>query len=201
MAQASSRLFDNVGRIMNDAAGMADGVRREVESMARAQAERFIMDMDLVKREDYDALRELVQNQSAELKALKADVAALGQEVADDQLLGVGEGLVALLAGVGRARAGAGPDGAAPHADRLVVAPALPAEWEGFSAVLRPGKAVYRIRVVRGGEITVEINGEKSAGNSFDVADKGVFDVLVTVAGENVSAVRKRKGQRAKAAE
>ena len=76
MAQ-SSRILDNVGRLMNDAAGMADGVRREVESMVRAQAERFIMDMDLVKREDYDALRELVQAQSRELAALKADVAAL----------------------------------------------------------------------------------------------------------------------------
>lgn len=77
MAQASSRLFDNVGRMMNDAAGVADGMRREVESMVRAQAERFIMDMNLVKREDYDALRELVQTQSAELRALKAEVAAL----------------------------------------------------------------------------------------------------------------------------
>ena len=77
MAQASSKLFDNVGRMMNDAAGVADGVRREVESMVRAQAERFVMDMNLVKREDYDALRELVQAQSAELKALKAEVAAL----------------------------------------------------------------------------------------------------------------------------
>ena len=77
MAQASSRLLDNVGRMMNDAAGVADGMRREVESMVRAQAERFIMDMNLVKREDYDALRELVQNQSAELRALKAEVAAL----------------------------------------------------------------------------------------------------------------------------
>jgi len=77
MAQASSKLFDNVGRMMNDAAGVADGMRREVESMVRAQAERFIMDMNLVKREDYDALRELVQNQSAELRALKAEVAAL----------------------------------------------------------------------------------------------------------------------------
>ena len=77
MAQASSRLFDNVGRMMNDAAGVADGVRREVEGMVRAQAERFVMDMNLVKREDYDALRELVQAQSAELKALKAEVAAL----------------------------------------------------------------------------------------------------------------------------
>ena len=77
MASTSSRLFDNVGRMMNDAAGVADGVRREIETMVRAQAERFVMDMNLVKREDYDALRELVQAQSAELKALKADVAAL----------------------------------------------------------------------------------------------------------------------------
>jgi BMFP domain-containing protein YqiC len=77
MAQATSKLFDNVGRMMNDAAGMADGVRREVESMVRAQAERFIMDMNLVKREDYDALRELVQRQSKELSALKAEVAAM----------------------------------------------------------------------------------------------------------------------------
>lgn len=76
MAQ-SSRIFDNVGKMMNDAAGVADGVRREVETMVRAQAERFVMDMNLVKREDYDALRELVQAQSAELKALKAEVAAL----------------------------------------------------------------------------------------------------------------------------
>jgi BMFP domain-containing protein YqiC len=76
MAQ-SSRIFDNVGKMMNDAAGVADGVRREVETMVRAQAERFVMDMNLVKREDYDALRELVQTQSAELKALKAEVAAL----------------------------------------------------------------------------------------------------------------------------
>ena len=76
MAQ-SSRILDNVGRLMNDAAGVADGVRREAESMVRAQAERFVMDMNLVKREDFDALRELVQAQSAELKALKAEVAAL----------------------------------------------------------------------------------------------------------------------------
>jgi BMFP domain-containing protein YqiC len=84
MAQASSRLLDNVGRMMNDAAGIADGMRREIESMVRAQAERFVMDMNLVKREDYDALRELVQTQSAELRALKAEVAALKSGGAGD---------------------------------------------------------------------------------------------------------------------
>ena len=75
MAQTSSRLFDELGRVMNGAAGVADGLRREVESAVRAQAERFVMDMDLVKREDFDALRELVQAQGEEIKALKAELA------------------------------------------------------------------------------------------------------------------------------
>jgi cyclic beta-1,2-glucan synthetase len=87
------------------------------------------------------------------------------------------------------------------EADRLIVAPALPGEWEGFSAVRRSGKAVYRIRVVRGDAATVAVNGEKSAGNSFGIAEKGAFEIVVTVTGERASAVRKRKGQRAKAAE
>ena len=75
MAQTTSRLFDELGRLMNGAAGVADGVRREVETAVRAQAERFVLDMDLVKREDFDALRELVQAQSEEIKALRAQIA------------------------------------------------------------------------------------------------------------------------------
>lgn len=62
---------------MNDAAGIADGVRREVETAVRSQAERIIADLDLVKREDYDALRELVQAQGEELGQLKKELAAL----------------------------------------------------------------------------------------------------------------------------
>lgn len=77
MSQGQSRILDELGKLMNNAAGMADGVRREIETVVKAQLERLIADMDLVKREDHDALRELVQAQSAELKALKAEVAAL----------------------------------------------------------------------------------------------------------------------------
>jgi cyclic beta-1,2-glucan synthetase len=87
------------------------------------------------------------------------------------------------------------------EAGRLIVAPALPAEWEGFSAVLRPGKAVYRIRVIRGDTATVEVHGEKSAGNSFAIADEGEFDIVVTVTGERGAVARTKKGQRANAAE
>ena len=77
-----NRIFDDLGRLMNDAAGMADGVRREVETVVKAQAQRLLADMDLVKREDFDALRELVQAQSEEIAALQKDVAALKAEKA-----------------------------------------------------------------------------------------------------------------------
>lgn len=72
-----SKIFDELGKLMNNAAGVADGVRREIETVVKSQLERLVADMNLVKREDYDALRELVQTQSAELKALKAEVEAL----------------------------------------------------------------------------------------------------------------------------
>lgn len=72
----TSRIFDDIGRLMNDAAGVADGVRREVETAVKSQAERLVADMDLVKREDFDALRELVQAQGEEIAQLRRDLAA-----------------------------------------------------------------------------------------------------------------------------
>ena len=71
------KIFDELGKLMNNAAGVADGVRREIETAVKSQLERLVADMDLAKREDYDALRELVQAQSAELKELKAQVEGL----------------------------------------------------------------------------------------------------------------------------
>lgn len=76
MAQGS-KIFDELGRLMNEAASVADGVRREVETAARSQAERIIGDMDLVKREDFDVLRELVQSQGEEIAALRKELNAL----------------------------------------------------------------------------------------------------------------------------
>lgn len=71
------KIFDELGKLMNNAAGVADGVRREIETVVKSQLERLVADMDLVKREDYDALRELVQAQSTEIKELKAAVESL----------------------------------------------------------------------------------------------------------------------------
>lgn len=72
-----SKIFDELGKLMNNAAGVADGVRREVDTMVKAQLERMVADMELVKREDFDALRELVQTQDTEIQALRAEIASL----------------------------------------------------------------------------------------------------------------------------
>ncbi len=76
MMTQSSKFFDDLGRLVNDAASVADGVRREAETAVRGQMERIVNDLDLVKREDYDALRELVTIQGEEIAALRKDLDA-----------------------------------------------------------------------------------------------------------------------------
>ncbi|MGQ4273314.1 accessory factor UbiK family protein [Terrihabitans sp. B22-R8] len=82
MAQAGGRLFDNLGRLMNDAVGAADSVKREIDTVVRSQAERILGDLDLVRREEFEAVRELAANARAESEKLAARVAALESELA-----------------------------------------------------------------------------------------------------------------------
>src|SRR4051812_1460942 len=60
MAQTSNRLMDELARLATDAVGAAQGVRREVETVARSQMERLIRDMDVATREEVEVLREMV---------------------------------------------------------------------------------------------------------------------------------------------
>jgi BMFP domain-containing protein YqiC len=77
MTQTTNRFFDEFARLMNDAAGVATGVRREVETVFRNQAERILRDLDLVKREEFEAVKEMARLAREENEALKARVAAL----------------------------------------------------------------------------------------------------------------------------
>ncbi|WP_267423745.1 accessory factor UbiK family protein [Methylobacterium sp. GC_Met_2] len=73
----SNRLFDDLARLMTDAAGAAQGVRREAETVARAQLERVIRDLDIASREELDVLRDLVTSLQTQNTALTARIAAL----------------------------------------------------------------------------------------------------------------------------
>ena len=77
MTQTSNRFFDEAARLMNDAAGVAQGVRREFDTMLRHQAERILGDLDVVKREEFEAVKEMARLAREENEALKARIAAL----------------------------------------------------------------------------------------------------------------------------
>lgn len=80
MTQTSNRIFDEMARLMNDAAGVAQGVRREFETLFRSQAERVLRDLDVVHREEFEAVKEMAQLAREENEALKARIAALEAE-------------------------------------------------------------------------------------------------------------------------
>ena len=77
MTQTSNRFFDEVARLMNDAAGVATGVRREFDTLMRTQAERVLRELDVVQREEFEAVKEMARLAREENEALKARIAAL----------------------------------------------------------------------------------------------------------------------------
>ena len=77
MVQTTNRFLDEVARLMNDAAGVAQGVRREVETLFRTQAERWLRDLDLVKRDEFEAVKDMARIAREENESLKARVSAL----------------------------------------------------------------------------------------------------------------------------
>jgi BMFP domain-containing protein YqiC len=77
MTQTNTRFFDEVGRLMNDAAGVATGVRREFDTMMRTQAERILRELDVVQREEFEAVKEMARLAREENEALKVRIAAL----------------------------------------------------------------------------------------------------------------------------
>ena len=82
MTQTTNRFFDEVARLMNDAAGVAQGVRREFDTMFKNQAERWLRDLDLVKREEFEAVKDMARLAREENEALKARIAALEAKLA-----------------------------------------------------------------------------------------------------------------------
>jgi BMFP domain-containing protein YqiC len=78
-----NRILDDFAKLMTDAAGAAQGVRREIETAFNAQAERWLNSMDVVKREEFEAVREMAVKAREENEALKARIVALEAKLAD----------------------------------------------------------------------------------------------------------------------
>lgn len=81
MTQTSNRLFDEMARLMNDAAGVAEGARREFHTLMQSQAERILRDMDVVKREEHEAVKEMAARAREENERLAARLAEVEKKL------------------------------------------------------------------------------------------------------------------------
>lgn len=82
MTTGSNRILDDFAKLMTDAAGAAQGVRDEVETALRGQAERVLNSMDVVQREEFEAVREMAVKARDENEALSKKLEALEKKLA-----------------------------------------------------------------------------------------------------------------------
>ena len=83
MPQTQSKFFDDLSRLMTDAAGLAEGARREAQTFARTQMERMMSGMDVVSREEFEAVKEMAARARDDNEKLVQRIAALEAKLAE----------------------------------------------------------------------------------------------------------------------
>jgi BMFP domain-containing protein YqiC len=82
MPQTRNPILDDMARLMTDAAGLAQGVKREAETVMRTQMERLLSTMDVVTREEFEAVRDMAILAREENDLMRARIAALEEKLA-----------------------------------------------------------------------------------------------------------------------
>ncbi len=80
--QTKGKLFDDVAKVANSAAGVFSGFKGEIESLVKDRIERMMVDMDLVTREEFDAVQKMAANARGEQEVLSSRLEALEAEIA-----------------------------------------------------------------------------------------------------------------------
>ena len=77
MTQSRNSIVEEFARLASDAAGVATGMRREAETLLKTQLERLLSTMDMVSREEHEAVKEMAAAARDENERLAARIAAL----------------------------------------------------------------------------------------------------------------------------
>ena len=103
--QSQNRIFDDFVKVMNGAAGTLAGMTREAQTAMQERMRDWMGGLDMVSREEFDAVKAMATAAREESQALKARVEALEAALA---------GSAARPAAASRSRrkpdAGQGPD-------------------------------------------------------------------------------------------
>jgi BMFP domain-containing protein YqiC len=81
--QSQNRFFDDVARVASGAVGALSGVRGEIEARLREQLERALAGMDLVSREEFEAVKAMAAKARDEQEVLLRRIAELEVRLGD----------------------------------------------------------------------------------------------------------------------
>lgn len=81
MRQSGGRFFNDMSRLMTDASGVAQGMRREIETIVRGQVERLLAMMDVPSRDEHEAVKAMAAMARDENERLERRILELEQKV------------------------------------------------------------------------------------------------------------------------
>lgn len=77
MPQTTGKVFDELAKLMTDAAGAMQGARSEVDNALRSKTEQVLGDLDVVQREEFEAVKAMAVKAREENEELRARIEAL----------------------------------------------------------------------------------------------------------------------------
>ncbi|MFI5023213.1 MAG: accessory factor UbiK family protein [Alphaproteobacteria bacterium] len=81
--QVDNRLLDDLARLTSGALGSLAGLKEEIDALVRRRLERLLAEMELVRREEFEAVKAVAANARAAQEALEARLARLEQALED----------------------------------------------------------------------------------------------------------------------
>ena len=79
--QTKNRLFDDIAKVANSAAGTFAGMKEEIENMVRHRVESILIDMNMVNRDEFNAVKEMVSKSRIQQELLEENVKKLESRI------------------------------------------------------------------------------------------------------------------------
>ena len=79
--QTQNRIFEDIARLANGAAGLASGLRDEVENIVKHRLDRLVSEMDLVPRDEFEAVKEMAAKAREEQEAMAKKLASAERKI------------------------------------------------------------------------------------------------------------------------
>ena len=81
MPATNLRFFDELAKLMGNAAGAAQGIRKEIDTLVQAQVERVLNNLNVVKREEFEVVKDMVEKARLENIRLESRLSQLEKKL------------------------------------------------------------------------------------------------------------------------